>query len=106
MRKSLHLKCWHGRILANGYPTGVEVCDPMGHGGPCPVSTNFGTTSVGTLSVRRFLRLVCCQFMSQALRLPICGRRGRLPEKNDLSPDNSLRRRMKIETKVHWEELE
>lgn len=50
-----------GRILANGYPTGVEVCDAMVHGGPYPASTNFGATSVGTLSIRRFLRPVCYQ---------------------------------------------
>ena len=50
-----------GRLLANGYPTGVEVADAMVHGGPYPASTNFGATSVGTLSVRRFLRPVCYQ---------------------------------------------
>ena len=50
-----------GRILANGFPTGVEVCDAMVHGGPYPASTNFGATSVGTLSIRRFLRPVCYQ---------------------------------------------
>ncbi len=50
-----------GRVLANGYPTGVEVCDAMVHGGPYPASTNFGATSVGTLSIRRFLRPVSYQ---------------------------------------------
>ena len=50
-----------GRILANGFPTGVEVCDTMVHGGPYPASTNFGATSVGTMSIRRFLRPVCYQ---------------------------------------------
>ncbi|NCM97827.1 MAG: aldehyde dehydrogenase family protein, partial [Rhodobacterales bacterium] len=50
-----------GRVLANGYPTGVEVCDAMVHGGPYPASTNFGATSVGTLSIRRWLRPVCYQ---------------------------------------------
>jgi NADP-dependent aldehyde dehydrogenase len=50
-----------GRILANGFPTGVEVADSMVHGGPYPASTNFGATSVGTLSIRRFLRPVCYQ---------------------------------------------
>jgi len=50
-----------GRILANGFPTGVEVADAMVHGGPYPASTNFGHTSVGTLSIRRFLRPVCYQ---------------------------------------------
>ncbi len=56
-----------GRVLANGYPTGVEVCDSMVHGGPYPASTNFGATSVGTLSIRRFLRPVCYQNMPAAL---------------------------------------
>ncbi|WP_445682283.1 aldehyde dehydrogenase (NADP(+)) [Radicibacter daui] len=50
-----------GRILANGFPTGVEVCDSMVHGGPYPASTNFGATSVGTMAIRRFLRPVCYQ---------------------------------------------
>ncbi|MGI3170887.1 aldehyde dehydrogenase (NADP(+)) [Pseudooceanicola sp. C21-150M6] len=50
-----------GRILVNGFPTGVEVADTMVHGGPYPASTNFGATSVGTLSIRRFLRPVCYQ---------------------------------------------
>ena len=50
-----------GRVLANGFPTGVEVCDKMVHGGPYPASTNFGATSVGTLSIRRFLRPVSYQ---------------------------------------------
>lgn len=50
-----------GRVLANGFPTGVEVADAMVHGGPYPASTNFGHTSVGTLSIRRWLRPVCYQ---------------------------------------------
>ena len=56
-----------GRILANGFPTGVEVSDSMVHGGPYPASTNFGATSVGTLSIRRFLRPVCYQNVDVAL---------------------------------------
>lgn len=56
-----------GRLLANGFPTGVEVCDAMVHGGPYPASTNFGATSVGTLSIRRFLRPVCYQNMPDAV---------------------------------------
>ncbi|PTX49427.1 NADP-dependent aldehyde dehydrogenase [Gemmobacter caeni] len=59
-----------GRILANGFPTGVEVCDSMVHGGPYPASTNFGATSVGTLSIRRFLRPVCYQNIPESL-LPV-----------------------------------
>ena len=50
-----------GRILCNGFPTGVEVSDTMVHGGPYPASTNFGATSVGTMSIRRWLRPVCFQ---------------------------------------------
>ncbi len=50
-----------GRVLANGFPTGVEVSEAMVHGGPYPASTNFGATSVGTLSIRRFLRPVSFQ---------------------------------------------
>lgn len=50
-----------GRVLANGFPTGVEVSDAMVHGGPYPASTNFGATSVGTMSIRRFLRPVSYQ---------------------------------------------
>ncbi|CAM5208414.1 NADP-dependent aldehyde dehydrogenase OS=Castellaniella defragrans OX=75697 GN=HNR28_001532 PE=4 SV=1 [Castellaniella defragrans] len=50
-----------GRILANGFPTGVEVCDAMVHGGPFPATSDGRTTSVGTLAIRRFLRPVCYQ---------------------------------------------
>ncbi len=56
-----------GRILANGFPTGVEVADSMVHGGPYPASTNFGATSVGTMSIRRWLRPVCYQNLPDAL---------------------------------------
>ncbi len=56
-----------GRLLVNGFPTGVEVCDAMVHGGPYPASTNFGATSVGTLSIRRFMRPVCYQNMPEEL---------------------------------------
>lgn len=56
-----------GRVLANGFPTGVEVCDAMVHGGPYPASTNFGATSVGTMAIRRFLRPVSYQNIPAAL---------------------------------------
>lgn len=56
-----------GRVLANGFPTGVEVSDTMVHGGPYPASTNFGATSVGTMAIRRFLRPVCYQNIPEAL---------------------------------------
>ena len=56
-----------GRVLVNGFPTGVEVCDAMVHGGPYPASTNFGATSVGTMAIRRFLRPVSYQNFPQGL---------------------------------------
>lgn len=56
-----------GRLLANGFPTGVEVVDAQVHGGPYPASTNFGATSVGTMSIRRWLRPVAYQNMPDAL---------------------------------------
>ena len=56
-----------GRILANGFPTGVEVADAMVHGGPFPASTNFGATSVGSLGIRRFLRPVSFQNIPEDL---------------------------------------
>ena len=56
-----------GRVIVNGFPTGVEVSDAMVHGGPYPASTNFGATSVGSLSIRRFLRPVCYQNVPEAL---------------------------------------
>lgn len=59
-----------GRILANSFPTGVEVCDAMVHGGPYPASTNFGATSVGTMAIRRFTRPVCYQNIAEEL-LPV-----------------------------------
>ncbi|MEP2717092.1 aldehyde dehydrogenase (NADP(+)) [Pseudophaeobacter sp.] len=57
-----------GRLLANGFPTGVEVCDAMMHGGPYPASTTFGTTSVGTMAIQRWLRLVCFQDLQGFVR--------------------------------------
>lgn len=56
-----------GRILANGFPTGVEVCDAMVHGGPFPATSDGRTTSVGTMAIRRFLRPVCYQDIPDAL---------------------------------------
>ena len=50
-----------GRILFNGYPTGVEVCHAMVHGGPFPATSDSRTTSVGTEAIWRFLRPVAYQ---------------------------------------------
>ncbi|ALG75331.1 2,5-dioxovalerate dehydrogenase [Azospirillum thiophilum] len=56
-----------GRILANGWPTGVEVCHAMVHGGPFPATSDSRSTSVGTLAIRRFLRPVCYQDLPAGL---------------------------------------
>ena len=57
-----------GRLLFNGYPTGVEVCHAMVHGGPFPATTDTRTTSVGTRAMLRFARPVCYQdFPDEAL---------------------------------------
>jgi 2,5-dioxopentanoate dehydrogenase len=50
-----------GRIIFNGFPTGVEVSHAMVHGGPYPSSTDSRTTSVGTRAIYRFARPVCYQ---------------------------------------------
>lgn len=56
-----------GRIIINGFPTGVEVCNAMVHGGPYPATTAPGTTSVGTNAIKRFARPVCYQDFPQTL---------------------------------------
>ena len=56
-----------GRILANGWPTGVEVCHAMVHGGPFPATSDPRTTSVGSLAIDRFLRPVCYQNLATSL---------------------------------------
>ncbi|MEF2072002.1 aldehyde dehydrogenase (NADP(+)) [Consotaella aegiceratis] len=56
-----------GRILANGWPTGVEVSHAMVHGGPYPATSDSRTTSVGSLAIRRFLRPVCYQDLPEGL---------------------------------------
>ena len=56
-----------GRIIANGWPTGVEVAHSMVHGGPFPATSDGRTTSVGSLAIERFLRPVCYQDLPGAL---------------------------------------
>jgi NADP-dependent aldehyde dehydrogenase len=56
-----------GRILVNGFPTGVEVTYAMVHGGPSPATSDSRVTSVGTMSIERFLRPVCYQDFPAAL---------------------------------------
>ncbi|WNL44292.1 aldehyde dehydrogenase (NADP(+)) [Dyella sp. BiH032] len=64
-----------GRLLVNGFPTGVEVCDAMVHGGPFPATSDGRSTSVGTAAIERFLRPVCYQNFPDEL-LPTALREG------------------------------
>ena len=65
LASALELKV--GRILANGWPTGVEVNHSMVHGGPFPATSDSRTTSVGTLAMERFQRPVSYQNLPDAL---------------------------------------
>ena len=56
-----------GRIVFNGFPTGVEVSHAMVHGGPFPATSDSRTTSVGAGAIKRFLRPVSYQNMPPAL---------------------------------------
>ncbi|WP_407427898.1 aldehyde dehydrogenase (NADP(+)) [Arcticibacter sp.] len=56
-----------GRILINGFPTGVEVSHAMVHGGPYPATSDSRTTSVGTAAIFRFTRPVCYQSFADFL---------------------------------------
>lgn len=56
-----------GRIVFNGFPTGVEVCHAMNHGGPYPATTDARFTSVGATALLRFVRPVCYQGMPDNL---------------------------------------
>ncbi len=76
----LETKC--GRLIFNGYPTGVEVSHAMHHGGPYPATADPKFTSVGTAAILRFLRPICYQnFPSEALP----------PELQDENPRNIWR---------------
>jgi len=50
-----------GRLIFNGFPTGLEVCHAVVHGGPYPATSDGRTTSVGTRAIYRFSRLICYQ---------------------------------------------
>jgi len=57
-----------GRLVFNGFPTGIEVCPSMHHGGPYPAASHSFFTSIGTASIYRFVRPVCYQgFPEEAL---------------------------------------
>jgi len=72
-----------GRILFNGWPTGVEVTHAMVHGGPSPATSDSRSTSVGTLAIERFQRPVSYQNVPSAI-LPV--------ELQDSNPWNQVRR--------------
>lgn len=59
-----------GRLVFNGFPTGVEVGPAMHHGGPYPATTDVRTTSVGTAAIYRFVRPICYQGFPQSLLPP------------------------------------
>lgn len=54
-----------GRLVFNGFPTGVEVCAAMHHGGPYPATTDVRSTSVGAYAIKRFARPLCFQNFPQ-----------------------------------------
>ncbi len=56
-----------GRVIINGFPTGVEVSPAMNHGGPYPATSDARFTSVGTAALLRFVRPVCYQGFADAL---------------------------------------
>lgn len=56
-----------GRMVINGFPTGVEVCPAMVHGGPFPASSDQRFTAVGTAAIARFVRPVCYQNYPESL---------------------------------------
>jgi alpha-ketoglutaric semialdehyde dehydrogenase len=56
-----------GRVIINGFPTGVEVGSAMVHGGPYPATSDGQSTSVGTRAITRFARPVCYQDVPEAL---------------------------------------
>lgn len=67
-----------GRLLLGGFPTGVEVCPSMQHGGPYPATTDSRSTSVGTAAISRFARPLCYQsFPGEALPVELRDRNER-----------------------------
>ncbi len=62
-----------GRIVFNGFPTGIEVCSAMHHGGPYPATTDPHFTSIGTASIERFVQPVCYQDFPQSALPPELG---------------------------------
>jgi alpha-ketoglutaric semialdehyde dehydrogenase len=79
-----------GRLIFNAFPTGVEVCSSMHHGGPYPATSDGRSTSVGTAAILRFTRLVCYQGFPQN-SLP--------PELQNANPGGILRLVDNVETR-------
>ena len=59
-----------GRLIFNGFPTGIEPCNAVHHGGPYPATTDARTTSIGTTAVERFVRPICYQDFPQSALPP------------------------------------
>ena len=59
-----------GRVIGNGWPTGVEVARAMVHGGPFPSTTDGRSSSVGALAIQRFVRPICYQNLPDTLLPP------------------------------------
>ena len=80
-----------GRLIFNGFPTGVEVCHAMHHGGPYPSTSNVKFTSVGTAAMERWVRPICFQDAPEAI----------LPEElKDANPLGVLRMIDGVETRA------
>ncbi|SNY47836.1 aldehyde dehydrogenase (NADP(+)) [Paractinoplanes atraurantiacus] len=85
-----------GRLLFNGWPTGVAVTPAQQHGGPWPATTNPTTTSVGTAAIDRFLRPVTYQDCPPEL----------LPEPlRDDNPWGVPQHRSRAGESAHWGEI-
>ena len=78
-----------GRVLFNGFPTGVEVSDAMVHGGPFPATSDGRSTSVGTAAIERFLRPVSYQNLPDELLPPAlrAGNPWRIPRRTGGIPE-------------------
>ena len=59
-----------GRLIFNGFPTGIEPCNAVHHGGPYPATTDARTTSIGTTALERFVRPLCYQDFPQSALPP------------------------------------
>jgi NADP-dependent aldehyde dehydrogenase len=82
-----------GRLIFNGFPTGIEVCAAMHHGGPYPATTDSHFTSIGTASILRFARPVCYQNFPDAA----------LPEA--LKNENPRRRHRLVDNRLTQEDI-